>query len=393
MREMGEEYRGREQTWLKHRVLEKYLAAWSHKLGSNRGRTNHLWYVDGFAGPWQSQHEAHGDTSIAIGLRALNDAARTWARAGHQIALHAVFVEKDRRAFQTLRDFAGSNAGSVDVHTFEGPLGDHVDTIDRLVGSAPAFVFVDPTGWDGAALRFITTLGRGRLRDVMVNFMYNHINRFKDDERAFLRSQMREFFGLNEADLPPGLREDELMAFYRQRLREGLLRGEADRCWVADLAVSAPTKERTQFRLVVAGHHPMVIQLFRDVEASVIGKDAAQIRVDASTRDAEARSGQLTLLPPPAPPTDSRYASRRLSDLALARQRVLDALNGGSAHRFGDLWPDLLCEAHITLSDLKDEILKMEREGLLNVRGRGSRQRSLHDDHLLTAHPAGPPRP
>jgi hypothetical protein len=32
------EYQGREQSYLKHRVLEKYLLAWGHKLGSRAQR-------------------------------------------------------------------------------------------------------------------------------------------------------------------------------------------------------------------------------------------------------------------------------------------------------------------------------------------------------------------
>lgn len=386
MREMGEEYHGREQTWLKHRVLEEYLAAWSHKLGSIRGRAVHLWYVDVFAGPWESQSEARADTSIAIGLRALNEAAQTWAEKGHTIQLHAAFVEKNPRSFQALDNFARAAAGAVRVHTFEGAFGDHVDAIDRLVGRNPAFVFVDPTGWDGAALRYIAKLGRRDRRDVLINVMYDHINRFKDDERDFLRRQMRDFFGLADADLPAGLSEDELMAFYRQRLRE-----QSGVPWVADLAVPVPTKERTKFRLVVAGRHPKVVELFRTVEAKVIGKEAAQVRVDARARADESKSGQMTLLRPPAPPEDTRYADRRQADLDLVRERTLAAIAGGRQPRFEDLWPHLLCEAHLTLGDLKTALLALERDRLLRVIGRGPRERTIKDGHRLASPTADPP--
>ncbi len=380
MREMGEEYHGREQTWLKHRVLEEYLAAWSHKLGSIPGPAVHLWYVDVFAGPWESQHEARADTSIAIGLRALNEAAQTWAKKGHKIQLHAAFVEKNPRSFPGLDSFARAAAGAVTVHTFEGAFGDHVDAIDRLVGADPAFIFVDPTGWDGAALRFIGKLGRRDRRDVMINVMYDHINRFKDDQRDFLRRQMRDFFGLDDADLPAGMSEDELMTFYRQRLRE-----ESRVPWVADLAVPVPTKERTKFRLVVAGRHPKVVDLFRTVEAKVIGKEAAQVRVDARARADESKSGQLPLLSPPAPPEDTSYRDRRQSDLDLVRQRTLAAIADGRQPHFRDVWPPILCEAHLTLHDLKVAVLELERAGTLRVIGRGPRERTIHDEHRLAS--------
>jgi three-Cys-motif partner protein len=63
--EMPSEYIGREHTWLKHRVLQLYLEAWAHKLGSvGRKRNVRLWYVDCFAGPWHAQNEELHDTSM-----------------------------------------------------------------------------------------------------------------------------------------------------------------------------------------------------------------------------------------------------------------------------------------------------------------------------------------
>lgn len=82
MHTVPQEYHGREQTFLKHRVLEEYLAVWSHKLASIPG--SHLWYVDVFAGPWQSKGTDRRDTSVAIGLKALQAAASTWEKAGRR---------------------------------------------------------------------------------------------------------------------------------------------------------------------------------------------------------------------------------------------------------------------------------------------------------------------
>lgn len=380
MRVMPKEYHGREQTWLKHRVLEEYLAAWSHKLGSVQGREVHLWFVDVFAGPWQSQSVDRRDTSIAIGLGALNDAATTWGARGHRVHLHAVFVEKNPRAYAALREFVEGARGEVDTHTLLGAFGDHVTEVDRLVGPHPAFIFVDPTGWDGAALRYIVQLARGRFRDVLINVMYDHINRFKDDERAFLREQMREFFGLPETDLPPGLDEDALMSLYRARLRD-----TSGVPWVADLAVPVPTRDRTKFRLVVAGHHPKVVELFRDVEAQVIGREAAMVRTEARVRESEGRTGQLALLAPVPPAEDAGYAVLRVDAARDARSRISAALAAGVPRRWGDLWPALLCELHLRHTELRAIVGEMERAGEVDVRGKGPRVRTVKDEHVLVA--------
>jgi hypothetical protein len=110
------EYNGREQSLLKHRVLCEYLLGWAHKLGSAAQRRRvRLCYVDGFAGPWNSKSENLEDTSIAIGLRALEAAAKTWTERGAKIDVEAAFVEKDRTAFAELDRFLKARTGSVRV--------------------------------------------------------------------------------------------------------------------------------------------------------------------------------------------------------------------------------------------------------------------------------------
>lgn len=79
-------YKNREQTYFKHRLLEKYLELWTHKIGSIRS-VRKLWYVDAFSGPWKSRSEGHKDTSIYIGLNALRAARETWRQKGKTLSL------------------------------------------------------------------------------------------------------------------------------------------------------------------------------------------------------------------------------------------------------------------------------------------------------------------
>ena len=73
-----EDYAGREQAYVKHAFLERYLEALIFKTASTY---NHIVYVDGFAGPWQSANEQFEDTSFGIALNALRRAKETWKRA------------------------------------------------------------------------------------------------------------------------------------------------------------------------------------------------------------------------------------------------------------------------------------------------------------------------
>jgi three-Cys-motif partner protein len=372
--DMPASYIGREQTFLKHRVLHEYLAAWAQKMASHGAP---LWYVDCFAGPWESADTERKDTSISVALSTLNEATASWA-GKKTVATSAVFVEKNGAAYAALESFLPRVKGIVNAVALRGEFGAHVDEIDRMVGDAPAFIFVDPTGWDGAAMKFIAKLARGRHRDVLVNVMYDHLNRFKDDQRRFLRDQMHEFFGLDESlELETGLAEDGLMRFYRERLK-----AVANLPFVADLAVPVPHKDRTNFRLVVGGHHPAVVKLFRDVEKKVMGVEAGGVRGAAREREKASRTPeQSALFEAPHPPTDRRYEELRAKAERDVRQGVPVLLRKEGSMRYGELWPRILCACHMSQNDLNVLLLKMRDEGLITVAGISARERSLKDHH------------
>jgi three-Cys-motif partner protein len=375
-----QEYVGREQTWLKHRVLEEYLVAWAHKLGSGGRKTRvKLWYVDCFSGPWKARTAELTDTSIMIGLRALQSARETWAARGIKIDLGAVFIEKDESAYRELERVVAQHARGLDAHPFHGKFGDHLPQIESLIRNSSAFLLVDPTGWDGAAMKFIAPLVRQKRRDVMVNVMFDHINRFKDDPREFLRAQMKAFFGLSDDDLQAGLSEEDLMDLYRQRLRT-----VCDVPFTADLAVPHPTIERTKFRLVVGGHHPEVLRLFRDVERKVMGEEAAVVRTQAKERERFDREGQLAMFAPEPPKESPRYAAQRDEGRNRARARVPELLRDQGRLRYDALWPIVLAECHVTEGDLAGIISDLRVDGLIRVDGMKARERRIKDDHLVS---------
>lgn len=373
------QYQGREQSYLKHRVLEEYLIVWGHKLGSlAQQRRVRLCYVDGFAGPWQAKDAALADTSIAVGLGALEAAAATWREKGYPIDVDAYFVEKDPRAFASLDRFIQGRTGLVRAQAFPGEFGKHVDTIRRLLGGDPGFIFVDPTGWKGAAMRFIPPLlADSRQRDVLVNVMFDHINRFKDDPRQFLREQMREFFGLEDSAMPAALGEEDLFVLYRCQLK-----AQCGVEYAADLAIAHPTMERTKFRLVVGGNSPEVLRVFRDAERKVIGAEAAGVRDRAMLRAKEEKTGQLTLLAAP-PATDSHYESLHARSLVEAPREVLAQLAGRASIELGKVWPAVLEVHHLTRTELGQLVWAMCKRGEIRIVNLKPKERSVKDEHVL----------
>lgn len=372
------EYEGRESTYLKHRVLSEYLGAWAHKQGSrSRFRSTRLWYVDCFAGPWRAADKELRDTSVHIGLEALRGAAASWREKGRQVELAAIFVEKDPKSFAALKAYLEENRAGVETVPFNCEFGEAVDEINRRVGNDPAFLFVDPTGWKGAAMRFIAPLVSHPGRDVLINVMFNNMNRFKDDPRGFLREQIAEFFGLAEGDIPKGLDEDNLFALYRRQLRE--------KCRVplaADLAIPHPTHERTWFRLAVGGRHPAIVELFRQVECRVCGEEAAAVREEAKLRHEAQVPLDFHL-----EATDQSYERLHIDGLRAAPEDLLRELSKRSPQRYEDLWPRILADRHILKSELNRIAWKMRKKRQIAVTGTAAHQRTPKDGNLLSLGP------
>lgn len=373
-----QEYHGREQTYFKHRILYEYLISWAHKLaiaGSRHQDRTKLWYVDCFSGPWEAQASDLSDTSVHIGLSVLHEARTNLLIRGIDVEMGAVFVEKGAAAFTALERLVAERADGIDAHTLHGEFGDRIGDIDRLVGNDPAFLLVDPTGWKGAAMQFIAPLVRRGRRDVLVNVMFEHINRFKDDEREFIRSQMKDFFGLSDDDIEAGLNEAELIKFYRDRL--------SSYCsleFVADIAVPHPSAVKTKFRLVVGGHHHAVIHLFRNVERKIMGREAATVQVEARERQREARTGQLSLIAPSPPSESPQYAAQREQGRVDAKRMVIRLLQSRPT-MFGEIWPLVLQECHITLADLKTVVMD-DLRSVVFVPLQGL-EKKVKDDHVL----------
>ncbi|MBL8741995.1 MAG: three-Cys-motif partner protein TcmP [Myxococcales bacterium] len=353
------------------------MVSWGMKLGSvGKSRKVRLCYIDGFAGPWQAADAELSDTSIHIGLLALEEAQKTWSEKGVQIEVHAAFVEKDAAAFGELERYLASRKGLVRTRPCRGEFSTFVPELVRWIGADPAFVFVDPKGWKGAAMGIIAPLLGAPRRDVLVNVMFDHINRFKDAPHEFLREQMRDFFGLRDHDLPEGLDEEELFALYRENLKRicGIE-------YAADLAIPHPTIERTKFRLVVGGSDPAVIELFRSVEQRVMSREAAVVREDAANRQLLQKWGQTTLFATPAD-VDPSYRSLHDRGLAEAPAQVLEHLTDRPTP-FRQVWPRVLETCHITKRELAACVWALDHSGALRISNKGARQRTTRDEHLL----------
>src|SRR5262249_12892229 len=140
-----EHYRGREQTYLKHFLLENYLERVAYHIGYYQPQ---FVYVDGFSGPWRASDEAtFEDTSFMIAIKKLQEVHRGLSESGKKPKVRCLFVERDPQSFQALSKAIDGIGGPVEVRAINAAFEEAIPTIMEFVGSAFALTFIDPTGW------------------------------------------------------------------------------------------------------------------------------------------------------------------------------------------------------------------------------------------------------
>lgn len=170
----------REQTRVKHEILEKYLAAYLHILK----RTNkNLMYFDGFAGPGvytdQDGGEFEGSPLRALKLIAGNDefAKRVTTR----------FCEKDSHLHASLKqrlgNFYAANPSirepEHDCSTFADGLAPIVEYFEKHDDAelAPSFIFVDPCGVGGVNHDLLVRVMRNTGCELFIFFNIDGVKR------------------------------------------------------------------------------------------------------------------------------------------------------------------------------------------------------------------------
>jgi three-Cys-motif partner protein len=157
--------------------LKRYLQALAFKVLNFSDIT----YVDGFSGPWETQTEDHSDSSFIIALNVLKDAQTQMAARGIHRRIRCFFSETSAAAYAQLKaavtPFHKPTEG-FEVKTFHGQFEDAVDEITSFIGRSFPLVFIDPTGWTGYPLNKLKPLFARPRCEVLINFMYEFINRF-----------------------------------------------------------------------------------------------------------------------------------------------------------------------------------------------------------------------
>jgi three-Cys-motif partner protein len=370
----GELYSGREQTLVKHFILQRYLERFAYVVGS---RWDVLTYVDCFSGPWNARSEKFEDSSFAIALKELRNARDAWRQRGRNVRLRCFFLEKDRTAYANLKKFSES-VTDADIETrnatLEESISGIVDFVRRGGANAFPFIFIDPTGWTGFEMETITPLLQLDPGEVLINFMTGHIRRFLDSPQEETQESFRRLFGSGSfrakvQGLAQLEREDAAVEEYIRNAKS--VGGFKFGC---NAIVLHPEIDRTHFNLIYLTRNLKGIEVFKDAE-----KRAMQVqetaRAEAQQRRRVARKGQSELFGSKELHDSTHYESLRERYLTKARAMVLQALKSNCQLLYDDAWTLALSEPMVWESDLKQWIEEWKNEERLEIVGLQPRQR------------------
>lgn len=180
----------------------------------------------------------------------------------------------------------------IEVHTVCREFEALVPDIVRFVGSSFSLTFIDPKGWTGFGLQEIHPLLQLR-GEVIVNFMFDFVNRFFDDPRPEIIASFDPLFGspgwypeVEERIARGETRESAIVAVYSNRLKNF---GKFQH--VTSTRILKPVSDRSYFHLVYGTGHLKGLREFRTVERKAVDAQELERNVAKITRRIE-RSGQ-----------------------------------------------------------------------------------------------------
>ncbi len=234
--------------------------------------------------------------------------------------------------------------------------------------SGPWKLFIDPTGWTGFGLQQITPILQHRPGEVIVNFMFDFIN------RRFSVS-FDDLFG------GPGwnssMSENETIQLYCERMK---VAGQFNH--VTSTRILKPTVDRTYFYLIYGTRHWKGLLEFRDVEKRFV-REQERVRLTAKQRRRVEKTGQSELFSEPSISTSSRSLyEERQNNIQNAIDRLKELIRTNQRIKYEDILGSLLELPLVWQSDVNELIMSL-RGTELDIEGLKPRERTPKRRHVI----------
>lgn len=364
-----QDYAGREQAYVKHVFLERYLEALIFKTAS---RFDRIVYVDGFAGPWQSSSEQFEDTSFGIALNALRQAKETWKKQGRIVDMTALLVEHNAAAHARLATIP-PRYPDITIKTYPADFLSVVPSILKDIPSdAFAFFFIDPKGWRIPLAKLQQLLARPK-SEVTFNFMFEFINRAASMSEPVTVAGLDELmpYGdwrarLAQAEqgagraLTPDERKDILIGAFTENLAQ-----IGDYQYVVPTEILRPLRDRTLYCLLYATRHERGIAAFRECQTKALDAQA-ETRAALKVRHKASGSGQSEFFESLHDMGPNETAAMRAAEKAKAEAMVLELTPKAPDYIiYKKLWAAVLTKYAVRITDVNSICANLKKKGAL----------------------------
>ncbi|WP_457649929.1 three-Cys-motif partner protein TcmP [Profundibacter sp.] len=352
-------YRNREQTYIKHKFLTKYLQAAAYKTLHGYPAFN---FVDAFAGPWNvSDEEDYSDASFHQAINTLEAVRKDLQGRGNgAVKLRFYFCERRTDAVERLRDYA-QKRDSFEIHVFSGAFEDNLDAISASIPDGFTFTFIDPTGWDVRNVDVFKFLLKHK-GEFLLNFMSDHINRHAEYEKvsaAYGRFLADPEWETEFAQLPGDWKnEKRILHLLKEKMKEAKVA-----TYLPDFPILMPAKERLKMRLILGTHSPKGLEVFRNVQEKV---ERDEIAIRNSIRDNNSKQKGLFSDDYIAELQQKREGVGCAKYLDQAKDEIMETLRSYGVSKFAELSSSLMDKFPIRLTQTKSLLRKMKDEGLVD---------------------------
>lgn len=368
---MTDPYSGREQTKAKHFILRRYLQALAFKVLTFSDIT----FVDGFSGPWESKAENFIDSSFMIAIAALRSAQKQiFERTGERRRIRCFFSEKNADAYGQLRIAVTQfhrPEEKFEIKTYFGSFEDAVSEIQAFIGNSFPLIFIDPTGWTGYPFEKIKLLFARPKCEVVINFMYEFVNRFVYSDDEDIVASLDPILGgpgwRNRLDgsLPRGIAVEKL---FRETLKSA---GNFD--FVVSTKIDKATVERPHFFIAYGTKSSDGLITFRQTEYDAL-REYAKDRVTAKEKKREDRS-RITDLFAGIEKQDSSIDEIVAEQITLASDELMTILAKSGPMDFSKVVIRLLQGYMLRQTNIKDICVDLAKVGKIeNTWGGGNRK-------------------
>jgi three-Cys-motif partner protein len=292
-----------------------------------------------------------------------------------------LFSESSPEAFAQLQNAVApfhKPAEGFEIKTFGGKFEDAVADIEIFIGTSFPLVFIDPTGWSGYPLAKIKPLFARPKCEVLINFMYDFVNRFAYSDDKEIVSSLSPILG------GPG---------WQERLDTKLLRGLAveqlfretfkssgDFEFVVSTRIDKATAERPHFFIVYGTKSPDGLKTFRQIEYDA-WREHAKSRAYAKEKKREQKLNTIDLFPGHEAQMQEATIEQIVGEQkARASQELLGVLAEHGPLPFSSVLVRLLQPYMLRETNIKDVCVELAKAAKIeNTWGGGNRKPQNND--------------